>query len=137
MLAIRDTMRAIPNDVVTINLGMAYSAGQFLLSAGASGKRFSMPHGKVLLHQGSGGIGGSAPDVSIQADDITHTRDTVLSCVAEDTGRPVDQIFKDSLRDRWLTVDEALDYGFIDGVIDSLSDVLSSPRNTFGIEVRS
>lgn len=100
MLAIRDTMRAIPNDVMTINLGMAYSAGQFLLSAGASGKRFSMPHGKVLLHQGSGGIGGSAPDVSIQADDITHTRDTVLSCVAEDTGRPVDQIFKDSLRDR-------------------------------------
>lgn len=137
MLAIRDTMRAIPNDVVTVNLGMAYSAGQFLLSAGTSGKRFSMPHGKVLLHQGSGGIGGAAPDISIQADDITHTRDTVLGCIAQDTGRPIDQVFSDSLRDRWFTAEEALDYGFIDGIITSLSDVLSTPRPSFGIEVHS
>src|SRR5699024_1091745 len=88
MLAIRDCMRAVPNDVATVNLGMAYSAGQFLLSAGTHGKRVAFPHAKVLLHQGSGGVGGAAPDVAIQADDIRRTRDTVLACIAEDTGRP-------------------------------------------------
>ena len=79
MLAIRDCMRAIPNDVCTINLGMAYSAGQFLLSSGTKGKRYAMPHAKVLLHQGSAGIGGTAMDIAIQADDLRRTRDTVLA----------------------------------------------------------
>lgn len=74
MLAIRDCMNGIPNDVITVNLGMAYSAGQFLLSAGTQGKRFCLPHAKVLLHQGSGGIGGVAQDIEIQANDIRHTR---------------------------------------------------------------
>jgi len=136
MLAIRDCMRAVPNDVTTVNLGMAYSAGQFLLSSGTRGKRVSLTHGKVLLHQGSGGVGGSAPDVAIQADDIRHTRDTVLACIAEDTGRSVDQIAEDSLRDRWFTAEEALEYGFIDRIATSLDDLIPRrlPR-TFGLGV--
>lgn len=136
MLAIRDCMRAVPNDVATVNLGMAYSAGQFLLSAGARGKRMALPHSKVLLHQGSGGVGGSAPDVAIQADDIRHTRDTVLACIAEDTGRPVDQVTEDSVRDRWFTAAEAVEYGFVDRIVTSLDDVI--PRRlsrSFGLGV--
>lgn len=136
MLAIRDCMNAIPNDVATVNLGMAYSAGQFLLSAGARGKRFSMPHAKVLLHQGSGGLGGSAPDVAIQADEMRHTRDTVLGCIAADTGNDIDRVERDSRRDRWFTADEARDYGFVDVIISSLGDVLPTPARSFGLGVR-
>ncbi|MGO3645979.1 MAG: ClpP family protease [Candidatus Corynebacterium faecigallinarum] len=126
MLAIRDTMRAIPNDVATVNIGMAYSAGQFLLSSGTPGKRFSLPHAKVLLHQGSGGIGGTAQDIEIQAADMRHTRDMVLACIAADTGKDVDKVTQDSLRDRWFTAASALDYGFIDQVIDDL-DIITGP----------
>ena len=103
LLASRDTMRAIPNDVATVNIGMAYSAGQFLLSSGTPGKRFSLPHAKALLHQGSGGIGGTAQDIEIQAADMRHTRDMVLACIAADTGKDVDKVTQDSLRDRWRT----------------------------------
>ena len=83
-------MRAIPNDVVTVNIGMAYSAGQFLLSSGTPGKRFALAQAKVLLHQGSAGIGGTAMDIAIQADDLRRTRDTVLGLIAEDTGQDVE-----------------------------------------------
>lgn len=124
MLAIRDCMRSIPNDVATINLGMAYSAGQFLLSSGTKGKRYSMPHGKVLLHQGSAGIGGTAMDIAIQADDLRATRDTVLALVAEDTGQDVETVERDSRRDRWFNAEEALSYGFIDHLIESIDDVM-------------
>lgn len=136
MLAIRDCMRAVPNDIATVNLGMAYSAGQFLLSAGTSGKRVAFPHAKVLLHQGSGGVGGSAPDVAIQADDIRHTRDTVLACIAEDTGRTLSDVTEDSVRDRWFTAEESRDYGFIDRIVESLDDVIPqrTPR-AFGLGV--
>lgn len=136
MLAIRDCMRALPNDVSTVNLGMAYSAGQFLLSAGTRGKRVTLPHAKVLLHQGSGGVGGSAPDVAIQATDIRHTRDTVLAAIAEDTGRSLAEVTEDSVRDRWFTADQALDYGFVDRIATSLDDVIPRrlPR-TFGLGV--
>lgn len=140
MLAIRDTMRGIPNDVATVNIGMAYSAGQFLLSAGTPGKRFALPHAKVLLHQGSGGIGGSAQDIEIQAADMRHTRDTVLTCIADDTGQPLDKVTRDSLRDRWFTAGEAKDYGFIDRVTDDLNlitgpDGLTTRRATLGLGV--
>lgn len=128
MLAIRDCMRSIPNDVATINLGMAYSAGQFLLSSGTKGKRFSMPHGKVLLHQGSAGIGGTAMDIAIQADDLRATRDTVLALVAEDTGQDVETVERDSRRDRWFNAEEALSYGFIDHLIESIDDVMPVKR---------
>jgi ATP-dependent Clp protease protease subunit len=126
MLAIRDCLRGIPNDVATVNLGMAYSAGQFLLSAGTPGKRYALPHSKVLLHQGSGGIGGTAQDIEIQAADIAHTRDTVLGCIADDTGRPLEQVTRDSLRDRWFTAEEAKEYGFIDHIVSDL-DFLIGP----------
>ena len=136
MLAIRDCMRTIPNDVVTVNLGMAYSAGQFLLSAGTHGKRYCMPHAKVLLHQGSGGIGGTAMDIAIQADDLRRTRDTVLRCIAEDTGQPFARVEEDSRRDRWFTAPEALDYGFVDAVVGSLEDVLPPTLRPVGLGSR-
>ena len=135
MLAIRDCMRAIPNDVVTVNLGMAYSAGQFLLSSGTRGKRYALARSKVLLHQGSAGIGGTAQDIAIQADDLRRTRDTVLGLIAEDTCRPVDVVERDSRRDRWFTAEEALDYGFVDRVVESAEDVLPGPRRPVGLGV--
>jgi ATP-dependent Clp protease protease subunit len=133
MLAIRDCMRAIPNDVRTVNLGMAYSAGQFLLSSGTKGKRSAMPHSKVLLHQGSAGIGGTAMDIAIQADDLRQTRDTVLACIAQDTGQSVEQVEEDSRRDRWFTAEEALAYGFIDTIVGSLDDVMPRRRTSIGL----
>ena len=133
MLAIRDCMRSIPNDVSTINLGMAYSAGQFLLSSGTKGKRYVMPHAKVLLHQGSAGIGGTAMDIAIQADDLRRTRDTVLACIAEDTGQPVARIEEDSRRDRWFTADEARRYGFVDAVVASIDEVLPGASRAIGL----
>ncbi|HEY6797679.1 MAG TPA: ATP-dependent Clp protease proteolytic subunit [Kineosporiaceae bacterium] len=133
MLAIRDCMRAIPNDVCTVNLGTAYGAGQFLLSSGTKGKRYTMPHAKVLLHQGSAGIGGTAVHIAIQADDLRRTRDTVAACIAEDTGQPIAQIEEDSRRDRWFTASEAADYGFVDAVVTSLDDVLTTLRRPIGL----
>lgn len=133
MLAIRDCMRVIPNDVVTVNVGMAYSAGQFLLSSGTRGKRFAMPHSKVLLHQGSAGIGGTAMDIAIQADDLRHTRDTVLGCIAEDTGQPFERVEEDSRRDRWFSAHEAVEYGFVDAVVSSLAEVMPDRTSTIGL----
>ena len=135
MLAIRDVMRLVPNDVSTVALGLACSAGQFLLSAGTRGKRFALPHARVLMHQGSAGIGGSAVEVVVQAGDLRHTRDTVLGLIAEDTGQPIETIFEDSLHDRWYTATEALDYGFIDAVVTSLDQVLSARRRRAGLGV--
>ncbi|MGQ1797931.1 ClpP family protease [Kocuria oceani] len=123
MLAIMDVMRIIPNDVSTLAMGLACSAGQFLLSAGTPGKRYALPHARILLHQGSAGIGGTAVDIAIQAEDLRHTRDTVLGLIAEHTGRPVEQITADSQRDRWFTAEEARAYGFVDRVIAGLDDV--------------
>ena len=133
MLAIRDCMRAIPNDVSTINLGMAYSAGQFLLSSGTKGKRYAMQHAKVLLHQGSAGIGGTAMDIAIQADDLRRTRDTVLRRIADDTGQPLERIEEDSRRDRWFTAQEARDYGFVDAVVTAIDQVLPTVLRPVGL----
>ncbi|MDQ0574443.1 ClpP family protease [Agromyces albus] len=123
MLAIADVMRSIPNDVSTIAVGIAASAGQFLLSAGTPGKRFSLPHARILMHQGSAGIGGTAVDVELQADDLRYTRDTVLGLVSEFTGQPVERIAEDSLRDRWYTATEAVDYGFIDRIAEGFDEM--------------
>lgn len=133
MLAIRDCMRTIPNDVVTVAVGLACSAGQFLLSSGTHGKRYAMPHAKVLLHQGSAGIGGTAMDIAIQADDLRRTRDVVLGLIAEDTGQPVETIAEDSQRDRWFTATEALDYGFVDALVERLDDVLPVSQRALGL----
>ncbi len=135
MLAIRDIMRLIPNDVATLALGLACSAGQFLLSAGTRGKRRALPHARILMHQGSSGIAGSAVDVEVQADDLRYTRDTVLGLVAEDTGQSIDRIFEDSLHDRWYTAAQALDYGFIDGIVDDFAQVVPRRRRPAGLGV--
>jgi ATP-dependent Clp protease protease subunit len=132
MLAIRDVMRTIPNDVSTLVLGIAYSAGQFLLSAGTKGKRKALPNARVLLHQGSAGIGGTAVDIELQADDLRHTRDTVLGLIAADTGQPFERVFEDSLHDHWYTAREAREYGFIDTIVASFDDYKPHSRGTAG-----
>jgi ATP-dependent Clp protease, protease subunit len=137
MLAIRDVMRLIPCDVATLALGVAYSAGQFLLSAGTKGKRFALPHARVLMHQGSAGIGGSAVEVELQANDLRHTRDTVLGIIAEDTGQPVERVFEDSRHDHWYSAAEARDYGFVDAVVDSFGQVMPSKKRPFGLRAEA
>ncbi|WP_205324509.1 ClpP family protease [Glycomyces sp. YM15] len=133
MLAIRDVMRLIPCDVSTLVLGLACSAGQFLLSAGTKGKRRALPHARVLMHQGSAGIAGAAVDIELQANDLRHTRDTVLGLIAEDTGQPIERIFEDSLHDRWYTAAEALDYGFVDGVVAAFDEIAPQTRRSVGL----
>jgi len=136
MLAIRDCIRAIPNDVVTVNIGMAYSAGQFLLSSGTRGKRYALARSKVLLHQGSAGFGGVAQDIAIQAVDLRRTRDTVLALIAEDTGQPIDVVERDSRRDRWFSAEEARAYGFVDHIVASADDVLPAAQRPIGMGAR-
>ncbi|HLH82519.1 MAG TPA: ATP-dependent Clp protease proteolytic subunit [Trebonia sp.] len=133
MLAIRDIMRLVPCDVATLALGIACSAGQFLLSGGTKGKRFALPHSRILMHQGSAGIGGSAVEVELQANDLRQTRDTVLGLIAEDTGQPVERIFEDSRHDHWFSAAEARDYGFVDEIAGSFGQVMPSKKRPFGL----
>ncbi|MDI1335952.1 MAG: ATP-dependent Clp protease proteolytic subunit, partial [Lacunisphaera sp.] len=133
MLAIRDVIRLIPCDVATLVVGLAASAGQFLLSSGTPGKRSALPHARILMHQGSAGIGGSTVEVEVQADDLRHMRETVIGIISDDTGQPVERIFEDSLHDRWFTADQARDYGFIDRVVDSFDQVTPARRRPVGI----
>lgn len=123
MLAIRDIIRSIRCEVATLALGMAASAGQFLLSSGTPGLRYALPHSRVLLHQGSSGIGGSAADVELAADELRGTRDTVLGLIAQDTGQPMERIFEDSLRDRWYSAEQAKDYGFVDHIVSDFDQI--------------
>lgn len=122
-LAIYDTMRLIPNDVSTLAMGLAGSMAQFLLCAGTKGKRFSLPHAQVLMHQGSAGFGGTAADVEIHAQQLERTSATMIALTAEHTGQPVERVESDSLRDRWFSAGEALEYGMIDHVVERLDDV--------------
>ena len=124
MLAIRDVMQTVPCDVSTLAIGLACSAGQFLLSAGTPGKRFALRHARILMHQGSAGIGGSAVEIEIQANDLRHIRDTVLGLIASDTGQPFDVVHEDSLNDHWYTADQAREYGFIDHIVESFDQVM-------------
>ena len=116
-MAIYDTMQYIQPDVATIAMGMAASMGQFLLSSGKKGKRYATPHARVMMHQPSGGIGGTATDVRINAELILHMKRVLAELTAEQTGKPVEQINADADRDRWFTAPEALEYGFIDHVV--------------------
>jgi ATP-dependent Clp protease protease subunit len=133
-LAIYDTMRLIPNDVATLAMGLAASMGQFLLSAGTPGKRFALPHSRILMHQGSAGIGGTAIDIEIQAENLAHTKSVMLGLIAEHTGQPVERIEQDSRRDRWFTADEARHYGFVDRVLTDVASVTPyrAPSASFG-----
>ncbi|MGN2641224.1 ClpP family protease [Nocardia takedensis] len=132
MLAIRDVMRLVPCEVSTLALGLACSAGQFLLSSGSRGRRYALPHARILMHQGSAGIGGSTVDVQVQAEDLRYTVDTVLGIIAEDTGQPFDRIYEDSLHDRWFTAAQARDYGFVDAIVDSFDSIVPQ-RHRIGI----
>jgi ATP-dependent Clp protease protease subunit len=124
-MAIYDTMQFVSNDVATVALGLAASMGQFLLCAGASGKRYALPHTRIMMHQPSGGIGGTASDIAIQAEQMLYTKRTMQERIAFHTGQPVEQIERDSDRDRWFTADEAKDYGFVDTVVARTQQVPS------------
>jgi ATP-dependent Clp protease protease subunit len=117
-LAIYDTMQYIQSDVATVCMGLAASMGQFLLCAGAPGKRFALPHSRILMHQPSGGVQGQAADIAIQAEQIIYLKRMMAERIAFHTGQSVERIEEDSDRDRWFTADEAKDYGIIDEVID-------------------
>ena len=116
-MAIFDVMQWVPNDVATVAMGMAASMGQFLLSAGTPGKRYATPHARVMMHQPSGGIGGTASDIKIQAEQLLHIKKQMAELIATHTGQTIDQIEQDSDRDRWFTAEEAKEYGFVDQVI--------------------
>ena len=122
-LAIYDTMRAIPNDVSTLALGLAGSMAQFLLCAGTAGKRFSLPHAQVLMHQGSAGFGGTAADIEIYAEQLGRTGATMMRLISEHTGQPLERVEQDSMRDRWFSAGEARDYGIVDHIVERLDDV--------------
>jgi ATP-dependent Clp protease, protease subunit len=117
-LAIYDTMQYVPCDVSTVCMGLAASMGQFLLCSGAPGKRFALPHSRILMHQPSGQMQGQASDIAIQAEQIIYLKRMMAERIAFHTGQTVERIEADSDRDRWFTADEAKDYGFIDEVIE-------------------
>ena len=117
-LGIYDTMRMIGNDVATVATGLAASMGQFLVSAGTPGKRYAQPHARILMHQGSAGLQGSPIDIAIQAENLEHTNQVMTELTAEHTGQSVETIHRDSDRDRWFTAAEALEYGFVDAIVD-------------------
>jgi len=116
-MAIYDTMNFIGPDVATICMGLAASMGQFLLGAGAKGKRFSLPHARIMMHQPSGGFQGQASDIAIQAEQLAFIKKLMAERIAEHTGQTVEQIQADSERDRWFTADQAKEYGIVDKVI--------------------
>src|SRR6201992_2285213 len=115
-MAIFDTMQFISCDVATYGLGLAAPMGQFLLSAGSQGKRHALPHARILMHQPSAGIGGTASDIAIQAEVYNRWKQEMAKITAEQTGQTVEKITADSDRDRWFTAEEALDYGFVDHI---------------------
>lgn len=122
-MAIYDTMQYVKNDVATVAMGLAASMGQFLLCAGAAGKRYALPHARVMMHQPSSGMGGTATDIRIQAEQIGFTKKKLAELIASHTGQTLETITADSDRDRWFTADEAKEYGFIDHVVRSAGQV--------------
>lgn len=127
-MAIYDVMQLIPNDVSTLGMGLAASMGQFLLTAGAPGKRYVLPNAEVLLHKGSAGIGGSAADIEVQAERLDRMTQRMLQITAERTGQSVEQIDRDSVRDKWFTAEEALAYGLVDAVLTDPRSVSPAQR---------
>ena len=121
-MAIYDIMQFISCDVATVCMGLGASMGQFLLCAGAKGKRYAIPHARIMMHQPSGGIGGTASDIKIQAEQMLHIKKQMAELIAEHTGQPLDQIERDSDRDRWFTAEEAKVYGFVDQVFSRAAD---------------
>ena len=127
-MAIYDTMVLAPCDVATYAMGMAASMGQFLLAAGTKGKRYALPHARIMMHQPSAGVQGTASDIKIQADLFKRTKEEMAQLIAEQTGQSVEQVQEDSERDRWFTAQEALDYGFVDHIVRRAEDLPSGGR---------
>jgi ATP-dependent Clp protease protease subunit len=121
-MVIYDTMALIPNDVTTVAMGLAASMGQFLLCAGAAGKRYATPNTRIMMHQPSGGLGGTASDIKIQAEQMLFIKKRMAVLIAEHSGQTLAQIEEDSDRDRWFDADDARDYGLIDHVYSSSAD---------------
>lgn len=128
-MAIYDTMQLVQPDVVTVATGLAASMGQFLLTAGAKGKRYITPHTRVLMHQPSGGAGGSATDIRINADLIIKMKQELAEIIAENTGKTVEEIHRDSDRDHWFSAQEALEYGFVDHIVSSSREIQQNGEN--------
>ncbi|KIF68250.1 Clp protease ClpP [Streptomyces sp. AcH 505] len=122
-LAIYDTMRLVPNDVSTLAMGFAASMGQFLLCVGQHGKRHALPNARIMMHQPSAGIGGTAADIAIQAENLDFTKKAIERITAEHTGQSAETVSRDGDRDRWFTAEQAREYGMIDRVVESLDDV--------------
>ena len=127
-MAIYDTMNYIPNDVATVGMGLAASMGQFLLCAGTKGKRYALPHARIMMHQPSSGMCGSASDIKIQAQQSLHIKKVLLELIAQHTGQPLEQVEADADRDRWFTAEQALDYGLVDQVITSAREAADEGR---------
>ena len=122
-MAIYDTMQFVPNDIVTVGIGMAASMGQLLLTSGTKGKRYITPTARVLLHQPHGGFGGTAADIQTQAQLIVSMKNRLAEITAAQTGKSVEQIHADGDRDHWFTAEEALESGFVDHIRESATDV--------------
>ncbi|HWE88099.1 MAG TPA: ATP-dependent Clp protease proteolytic subunit [Pseudonocardiaceae bacterium] len=116
-MAIYDTMQLIEPDVSTYAMGLAASMGQFLLSSGAPGKRYALPHARIMMHQPSAGVGGTASDIAIQAEVYNKWKREMARLTADQTGQTLERVTEDADRDRWFTAEEALEYGFVDHVI--------------------
>jgi ATP-dependent Clp protease protease subunit len=127
-LAVYDIMNYVQNDVRTVGMGMAASMGQFLLAAGTPGKRYALRHARIMMHQPSGGIGGTASDIKIQAEQSLYLKQLIAQLNAQNTGQTEEQIEADSDRDRWFTAEEAKDYGFIDHVLESANELPAEGR---------
>lgn len=125
-MAIYYTMKYSPCDIATYGMGLAASMGQFLLSGGTKGKRYALPHARIMMHQPSAGVGGTAADIAIQAEQFAQTKREMAELIAEHTGQTFEQITKDSDRDRWMTAQQAKDYGIVDHVIESVNGPLSN-----------
>jgi ATP-dependent Clp protease protease subunit len=132
-LAVYDTMRLLPNAVSTVAVGFAGSMGQFLLTAGTQGKRYALPHARIMMHQPAGGIGGTTSDVVIQAENIRYVKDVMTRLQSEHTGQPVETVAADSERDRWFTAEQALAYGMIDKIVDQVNDVRPGGKRRAGL----
>ncbi|MEU1207321.1 ATP-dependent Clp protease proteolytic subunit [Nocardia sp. NPDC056611] len=125
-MAIYDTMQFAECDIRTVGMGLAASMGQFLLAAGTKGKRYALPHARIMMHQPSAGLGGSAADIAIQAEQFAYTKRELNELQSQHTGKSIEQVTADADRDRWFTAAEALDYGFIDHVVTHASQANGS-----------
>ncbi|GAA1861116.1 ATP-dependent Clp protease proteolytic subunit [Myceligenerans crystallogenes] len=122
-MGVYDTMQLLPNDVATVALGFAGSMAQVLLTAGAAGKRYALPHARIMMHQPLGGIGGTVSDIATQAENMRFTKEMVTKILADHTGQSPETIVADSDRDRWFTAEQAREYGIVDKVVDRVNDV--------------